>query len=381
VNRAPRVRAGLALAGLLSLTACGAPPPVNHPEMPVDLPETWTARASADSASADSASASLAAAAPVAWWGSFEDDRLEELVTEALEHNWDLAAASARVDAAAAQARIAGAEIFPQLGASGRAGRAQQVFIGLPVPGAPDGEPLKTTTSSFGVSLDISWELDIWGRLRNQRSAAGADFQAAAADLHGARLSLASQTLKGWFNALATRRQMELADSTAQSFQVTVDGVRERYQQGVRSSLDLRLAMVDQANAERALAVYRLAYERSVRQLEILLGRYPEGALAIDGNLAPPPAPVPAGLPSELIARRPDIAAPSAADLPHQLRRALHGGARGPGLRRLQRVEPRRQHLPADLPGRPAPRAGARLAVARGGSARAVRECGAARVR
>ena len=67
-----RVRSGLALAGLLSLAACGAPPPVNHPEMSVDLPENWTGRFAADSgsgsASADSASVALASAAPVAWW-------------------------------------------------------------------------------------------------------------------------------------------------------------------------------------------------------------------------------------------------------------------------------------------------------------------------
>ncbi|MEZ5066275.1 MAG: efflux transporter outer membrane subunit [bacterium] len=291
---------GLFVAAL-TLAGCGSAPPVRAPEIPLEMPATWTADTSATAASD-------VPAAPPAWWDSFDDPRLADLVDEALANNHDLAAAAARVEAAAAQARVSGASLWPQASASGRAARQQQVFVGLPIPSGSDG-PLTSRSTTYGVSLDLSWEIDLWGRLRAGASAAKADWQAAAIDWQGARLSLAAQTIKSWFAALEAQRQFELANDTAASFRRTAESIRARYERGSRTSLDVRLAEVDLAAAERSLASRQLAAERTRRQLEILLGRYPAGKLAPGGELVTTGVAVPAGLPSDLLARRPDIAA------------------------------------------------------------------------
>jgi NodT family efflux transporter outer membrane factor (OMF) lipoprotein len=276
------------LAATLVVAGCGSAPPVEIPDATPSIPEEWTA--------ADSASA------PVAWWDSFEDERLETLVREALLQNPDMVAAAARLDAAAALARIAGADIWPQVSAGGRAARQQQAsFIFSP--------PRDFRSTSYGVSLDVAWEIDLWGRLRNQKSAAAADLQAAAAEYHGARLSLAGQTIKAWFAVVESTRQVELAEETVASYRRTAANVRSRYEAGVRPALDLRLTLVDRANAESFLLLRKQLLDRARRQLEVLIGRYPAGIVAVDGELSPPPRDIPAGLPADLLVRRPDLVA------------------------------------------------------------------------
>ena len=105
-------------------------------------------------------------------------------MSEALAHNRDLRGAVARLDAAAASAQLAGADLWPQVGAGLNATRSKQVFVGLPIPGGP----ASTTFSTYGVSLDVAWELDLWGKLRARRHAGAADFRAAEADPHSGRL-------------------------------------------------------------------------------------------------------------------------------------------------------------------------------------------------
>jgi NodT family efflux transporter outer membrane factor (OMF) lipoprotein len=120
-------------------------------------------------------------------------------------------------------------------------------------------------------------------------------------------LSLSGQTTKAWFAAIEARRQLDLAQSTRDNFQVVNDQIQTRYESGLRPPLDLRLSLSNVATAEAVVAQRRQQYDGSVRQLEILLGRYPAAELAIAQDLLPMPAPIPAGLPADLIARRPDL--------------------------------------------------------------------------
>jgi NodT family efflux transporter outer membrane factor (OMF) lipoprotein len=298
----------LSASPLLLLVGCGGAPPVERPDLRAELPETWTR--------------DVPEAAPEPWWASFDDPHLRAVVDEALLHNLDLQAAAARLEAAGAEARIAGADIWPQVSAGGSAVRQQQVFTFFP------GGLLKNLNNTYGVSLDVSWEVDLWGRLRTQRSAAAADLQAAVADYRGARLSIAAQAMKAWFAAVEAQRQLDLAEETATSFAGTTRTIRDRYETGVRSSLDLRLAMVDEANARTELEARRQAADRAVRQLEILLGRYPSRTMDVGADLAEPLSDVPAGLPADLLARRPDLVAAerrlAASDRRHsQSKRAL----------------------------------------------------------
>ena len=276
--------------------ACATAPGKIHEDIGVTIPDRWTAVATDPGAVEGE------------WWIAFGDPVLDTLVAEAFDHNFNLMAASARVDAAAAQARIAGADLSPQVsvGLSGR--RERRNFIGLPIPGAPS-QGLSTTFTSLGVSLDTTWEVDLWGRIRAGKAAALADLQAVRAEHAAIRLSLAGQIAKAWFALTESRQQVELARDTVASHQSTADRVRSRFELGLRPSLDLRLALSNLFAAEALLDQRLGLFDRTVRQLEILLGRYPNADQESSADLPAVPDPVPAGLPSELVTRRPDLVA------------------------------------------------------------------------
>jgi NodT family efflux transporter outer membrane factor (OMF) lipoprotein len=286
------------LAILLLLAGCGSAPEVRPPVLDVDVPEAWTAVSPGETAAESGEGGG-------SWWHLFGDVKLNDLVAEALERNFDLEGAAARIDAAAAQARIAGSHLPPDLAASLTAARRKQRFVGLPIPGD---DVLTSTSNSFGASLDVTWEIDLWGRIRSGRSAALADVEAARADLEGARLSLAAQTAKTWFAAAEASQQVRLAEETVESYGRSAEEVRERYVRGVLSSLDLRLALSNLASAEALLEAREQQLDESVRQLEILLGRYPGRGIAPAVELPGVPDPPPPGLPSDLVFRRPDLA-------------------------------------------------------------------------
>ena len=279
------------------LTGCSAVPSVSSSDLGVAVPEQWA------SASADSIGV-----AEDGWISSFNDPDLEVIVLEAIEHNHDLRAASARLNAAAASTRVVGADLLPSVSAGFTGSRRKQNFVGLPIPGFED-DVLSTQFSLFGVSLDTTWELDVWGRIRARTFAAYADMEAAQADFNAARLSLAGQTAKAWFAVTEAKQQAALARRTVESYRRTADQVRSRFDQGLRPSLDLRLALSNVGTAEALYHERQEQYERAVRQLEILLGRYPDGMIAGADMLPDIPSAVPAGIPADVIARRPDLAA------------------------------------------------------------------------
>jgi len=285
-----------ALIVLAILTGCTSAPRAAQPDLDVTLPAQWTAGAGGTSGIAPG------------WWTDFHDSQLDELVAVALRRNHDLRAAVARVDSAWAEAKIAGADLQPNVGLGFNATRQRQNFIGLPIPG-DEGGVLSTTFTTYGVSLDTTWEIDLWGRLRAQSRAALADFQAAAADLYGVSISLAGQTVKAYFAAVEANQQRALAQTTVTSFEASAAKVASRYQRGLRSSLDLRLALSNLADAKALLEQRKQQQDAALRQLEILLGRYPGHDLAVPIELPPLPGPIPAGIPADLVSRRPDLVA------------------------------------------------------------------------
>lgn len=237
------------------------------------------------------------------WLAQFNDPTLDELVAGALKRNLDLRATAARLDTARANAAISGADQFPQLGAGLSGGRRELIL------NEATGEPIKLTSDNYGLSLDLSWEVDVWGRLRDRASASIADFEAAAADLEGARLSLAGNTAKSWFRTTTARQQLNLAEETVLSFESTVDLVQSRFENGISSSLELRLALANAASARALRSSRAQELDQAVRALEVLVGTYPANTLATVDELPALSGPVPAGLPSELLNRRPDIMA------------------------------------------------------------------------
>ena len=232
---------GIVMFALAFATSCASAPKVARPELEIQAPERWGVE-----------TVPSGEVGPV-WWSDFGDAQLSSAVEEALAGNYDLLAAAARVEQAAARARIAGADLKPKLSAGFSGSRRRQNFIGLPIPGS-EGGVLSTTFTSLGVSLDVSWEVDLWGRLRARARAALADFEASEVRPRGARLSLAGQTAKAWF-AIAEAAPAGRAGRGERS---RASGPRRRrsaarYERGLRPALDLRLALANLAGAEAAL--------------------------------------------------------------------------------------------------------------------------------
>lgn len=326
------------LAGGCSALRVGPPPGADGPEealatptgRPVEVPDAWTAAETAP-----------ASATPDPWWRTFDDPTLSDLIEESLAGSFDLAAAAARVDAAEARARIAGAALRPQADGSLTTSRTRRNFIGFPIPGGEE-RVLTSLNTTWGLSLNLSWEVDLWGRLRSARDAVGRDLEAARADLAGAALSLSGQTAKAYFAVLEAREQTALARATLGNRRRNTERVGRRFDAGLVAALDLRLARSEEASAESVLQAQLQALDTLERQLQVLLARYPDRggnrllrklpdelpAMFEDG-----PEPVPAGLPAEIVSRRPDLAGAEARLEAAGFRVAEARAALYPGLR------------------------------------------------
>ncbi len=280
---------------LLALISCRAPIDPTPREHGLKLPDAWTADGATSGTVRD------------AWWQDFGDPQLTHLVELSFAHNRNLASAAARLAAAVGRARRASAEIGPTIDATFGPRRERQNFVGLPIPGSAN--VLSTTFSTFGLGLNIGWEVDLWGRIRAGELRSQHELEAAAADFRGARLSLAAQTVRGWFAVVEARAQVGLAEDTARSFRESADRIRSRFERGVRPSLDLRLARSEVETAEASVAQRRNELQRVSRALQVLTGAYPDGNAPESVVLPTFPGPAPAGVPAEVLARRPDLVA------------------------------------------------------------------------
>lgn len=279
----------------LVILACVSPPK-EPPRLDIDIPDE---RINENSFKAGELSE---------WWKRFGDDKLNKAMEIAFAENYDLKAALARLEAAASRARIAGADLFPQVNGNLSVSRQKRNFVGFPFGGGSGGVP-SSTTSLFGLSLNVSWEADLWGRLSAQKAAALADFQASQADWAAFQLSLAGQIAKTWFAAVEAAKQIELSEATVTNYKTTHDQVLLRYRRGLRPSLDVRLSESNVATAESNLALRKDQLQFFNRQLEVLLGLYPVNKMEISEQLPLLWQPLPEGIPGDIIRRRPDLMA------------------------------------------------------------------------
>ncbi len=276
---------------LLPITGCRTPKPETHQKAldsvlaeQTDIPTNWT-------------ESDLEQPLEAGWLTRFEDPELKAYVDHVIQHNLSLRALIHRVDAAAAVARQARAPLLPSVAASGT---NQEI-------GTPDDSNLQSNTTE--AALGISWELDIWGRLRAQRNAAVASYEAIEADLAYARLSLAAQASKLWFQATETYQQLSYAKAIVELQEKTLAIVQAKFEEGKLTKKELYLSMSDLNVAKDRLYSAKNAHMRTIRALEILAGKYPLNDHDFSQTFAIIPETVPAGLPSELIERRPDLIA------------------------------------------------------------------------
>ena len=284
-------RTAALLTIMLTLTGCTLLHPWHtQPHLP-EVPPTWTA-VSTGKQTFDAA----------AWRREFADSRLTALIEEALGNNFDLRAAASRIQAARANATIAGADRAPQISASLNASRAKRATV-------VGGAVISGISNYFQSGIEIRWEADLWGRLSHQARAATLELAASEADYHAARLSLAANISRSWFNAIEAQQQVELSRRTVANYRRALENIQERYRSGLNRALDLRLARSNLAGAKSQLAAQQLRLDRQLRILQTLLGRYPSRQIALPDALPDLQQPIPARLPADLLNRRPDLVA------------------------------------------------------------------------
>jgi len=246
---------------------------------------------------------SVANLADTRWWEQFQDPVLNGLIKTALEQNLDIAIAAARVEEFLGRFGVTRAQLFPQVGLLGQGGR-QEVSNSVANPLPPGSN---NPYSSFSLDLGVSWELDLWGKLRRATEAARAELLASEENRLTVILSLTSAVATSYVTLIDLDRQLQIAKSTADSRAEYYRIFKLRFDGGVVSQVELEQARSDFELALSTIPVLEKQIGQQENALSVLLGRNP-GAIARDraiDKLALPQ--VPAGLPSELLERRPDL--------------------------------------------------------------------------
>lgn len=237
------------------------------------------------------------------WWRSFEDPELDRLMAEMLASNLSIAQAEARYRQAQALVRSADAGFFPTISASSSAARSGG--------GSGDGGSFSGggVGNQYSLAANVSWEVDLWGRVRRTVEASEAGAQASASDLVSTRLSMQSTLAQTYFQLRAFDAEKNLFRQTVQAYERSLEMTQNRYAAGVAAQADVASARTQLENARTQM----LALDRQRAQLEhavaVLLGRPPSQMDVGAGYLASVVPEVPVGLPSQLLERRPDIAA------------------------------------------------------------------------
>ena len=240
-----------------------------------------------------------------AWWTMYGDPGLSVLEDKIRDSNLTLKAAFARLQQARAQYRIARADLFPSVTADPYATR-ERFSENAPksLPGYP------ATVNDFLAGADFSYEIDLWGRVRNEVSAARANRQASAADLASIELSLRAQLAEDYFNLRADDAEVKLLDRTVEDYKKSLGLVTHLFDGGAAALADVAQAQAQLDNALTQAADVRLQRAQAEHAIAVLVGESPStftlSVNALPTEAAPPP--IDPGLPSTLLERRPDIA-------------------------------------------------------------------------
>jgi outer membrane protein, multidrug efflux system len=267
---------------LLGLAGCAVGPKYKRPTM--HPPDTFYTETSPQSNSV----------ADLPWWELFKDPVLQGLIKEALKNNYDVATAAARVEEARAQAGIARSFYYPQIG------------YGAEITGQKGAVIPNHTYYSYNFNL--AWELDLWGRVRRLNEQQRALFFASEEVQRGVWLSLVSDVAQAYFELRALDAQLVIARETGESFRETFDLFSKKLEGGAASALETSRAEGALANVLATIPDLERQITAKENQISLLLGRNPSpitrGALLADQNDL---SIVPAGLPSTLVERRPDL--------------------------------------------------------------------------
>lgn len=288
--RAKQATARVALGIALCLAGCAVGPDYRRPA--VDLPGAWRVEAP-----------EARAIAGTVWWAQYGDPVLDDLIAAGLRENADLRIAAARVEESAGRLAVARGGLFPEIGMGASAERERISRTGLP--------PLSATSPNLGslfhATLFASWEIDLWGKARRATEAARAELLASEEGRRGTVLSIVDTVATGYINLRTLDRRLEIVRRTARTREASLRLFELRFKGGLVSDLERDQAQAEYERAMAAIPAIEKAIAFQENALSALLGRNPgpiPRGLTID-NLAFPA--VPAGLPSSLLARRPDL--------------------------------------------------------------------------
>jgi multidrug efflux system outer membrane protein len=292
-----RARAGWALAALAMpalLAGCAIGPDYSRPA--VTPPETFRGEVTPVEA---------ASLADLPWWEVFGDPTLQALIREAIAGNYDLRIAAARVAQARAQAGIALSAFFPSIGYNLNVQRSQEfaAFLGI-----ESNQVNPSPVNLFLGAASASWEIDVWGQLRRANEAAIGQLLATEQGRRGVLLSLVSDVAQAYFELIELDARLEIARQTTAAYEGIYRIIKDRQEFGVASEMETARAEGALAGAAAAIPEIKSQIAAKENQISLLLGRNP-GAIPRGTPLfsqAVPPT-VPAGLPSALLERRPDV--------------------------------------------------------------------------
>ncbi|AIT05949.1 RND transporter [Sphingomonas taxi] len=291
----PDTKSLLATVAALAIAACSTAPDYRRPT--ATMPPAFKEAAGWQTAGA---------AVPPAgkWWQAFGDATLDGLEEQIAGGNFDLAAATARYEQARGLVRQVRSDLYPEIGVGASAGR-QRVSAGRPL--SPTDSAATYTVATVGPSLD--YEVDLFGRVRNSIRASTAAAQASEADVAGLRLGLQAQLATAYFDMRGLDARIVLLRETVTAFERAFRLTDTRHSGGIASGIDVSRAQSQLSSARAELSSVAIARQRDEHAIAVLIGRPPaEVTIAVvDRQLAPPA--IPAGLPSTLVERRPDIAA------------------------------------------------------------------------
>tara|TARA_Y100000994_G_C15703423_1_gene446241 strand:+ start:2391 stop:3893 length:1503 start_codon:yes stop_codon:yes gene_type:complete len=268
------------------------------------------------------------------WWTIFKDSKLDLIMEVFLSNNYDLKLAISSLESSKQLAVYNAGKLLPDINAQINNQRAEQYLYfdkerikegiedNLPEDisneisdedweqlGEQIGSIDPSYTNTYGLNLTSQWEIDAWGKLYSKRISAKKEYEASKNEYKFLQFSLISQAVKIYFNLVESKEQLALADSSLSAYKDIFNIVEQRYNQGVRSSLDYRLAKSNLLIAEASLERRRMVVDNLTREMEVLLGFYPSGLLETSNNLSISLPSIPNNLPSEIIQRRPDIIA------------------------------------------------------------------------
>lgn len=282
-----------ALVAIALLAGCAVGPDYTRP--PVVAPEAFRGQAAVEAASL----------ADLPWWEVFQDATLQNLIRQALGSNYAVQIAAARVEQARAQVGVARSEFFPAIDYAAKAQRQRNGIaaqLGLNTSGEP------STSNLFVGALTASWELDIWGRIRRANEAARANLLATEDARRGVLLTLVADLGQAYFELLALDVRLQIARRSTDAFQSTYNLFQDRLQFGVASELQTSRAEGALGAAQATIPELEGEITAKENQIGILLGRppgpVPRGTPMYEQPVVPT---VPAGLPSALLERRPDL--------------------------------------------------------------------------